>query len=351
MMEEEEEEEFLLFASVSVPGGSQSGNFNAIVSFNAVVIGFSKADVSIGGTTGNGSIGVDFEILGVGANYNLDFSLPEEKSGSFRIFISGSLFVPDEQPEPDPETGIQEDVYYPYAALVEVAYDNITSVIGHFEEVIYEANGEIRVPIEFGESVIYFSKTDFEIKSIDGDEIFDFEYFLIGSAADYELVIVPESDRLGVLSVDITEHVWISTSTVREDVVTHAKLVPFNSRKPYVVVYEYPNGRELVPGIWDVFMELNIPAIGVGRDDFTYVGENPSTPTLYLANSLDIKPDIPDLPVDRYNPPVCVGSWQQDITGDSVISARYLLMRFNVPEGRSGEFSLTLIPGSIRGAV
>ena len=348
----EEEMEFELTASVSAPSGTQRGNFNVGVSFNARVIGFSKEDVSIGSTGGNGTIGVDFEILGVGANYNLDFNLPEEKQGSFLITISGALFVPDEQPPPDPETGEDIVIYYPIESSISfVYYDDITSVIADFEDPVYEDNGDILVSIEFRESILYFSKTDFKVESVDGDNIFDFEYFLIGGQEDYALVIVPKPDRIGVLSVDITEHVWKSTDVIRENVDIFAKLVPFNSRKPYVVDYEYPSGRVLRAGTWDVFMELDVPAIGVGVDKFTYTGVNPSTPTLYLGNSLDIKPIIPPPPIDRNNPPACVGEWTSDSTGNSVKPAKYLLLRFNVPAGAGGEFSLDLIPGSIRGAI
>ena len=333
-------EQFMLTASVGVPLETVSGNFNARVSFNARVVGFGKGNVSISSSGGNGATGVDFEILGVGSSYNLDFTLPEETSGGFHISLSGILSVPDEQMHLE----IMSDGG-------DVVYDDITSVIASFLEPVYQDDGEICVPIRFEEPIIYFSKTDCEVRHVDGDAIFDFEYFLIGGGTEYEIVIIPTPGRLGLLSVDIIQHVWKSTSIIREDVITHAKLVPFNSRKPYVVDYQYINGRELTPGMWDVFMELDIPAIGIGIGDFVYVGENPSTPTLYLASSFDIKPLLPPPPIDGSNPPECVGEWTSDSTGNSVKPAKYLLLRFNVPPGVGGEFSLDLIPGSIRGAI
>ena len=322
-------------AVITAPTNTVDGNFNASVTFDVSVINFDKTDVNITSLSGNGTTGVDFEILGSGSAFNLDFTLPENTAGSFRIEITG-IITPQGGSQPEEVT----------SSTADVAYDNITSVTATIGEPVY-GDGEISVPITFEESILYFSKTDCEVKHIAGDDIFDFDYFLFGQATDYELVFIPEPNREGLFSIDIVEHVWKSSGIIRDDVISVPRLVPFNSIEPHFAIYE--SLGELQAGIWDILIGFNIPVISMGVDRVTYEGEYPSTPTLYRHVSLGEQPDAPADPIDPNNLPECVEGWRLVPMLHNTVPSRYFLMRFNVPESRSGAFFVDLIPGLVRG--
>ena len=319
----------------AVPTNTISGNFNAGVSFNVPVVDFTALSVSLASVSGNGRTMVEYGILGAGSSYNIDFTLPDGVSGSFDISITGML---TRQGGSSPEEVM--------SSTARVTYDNITSVTADIGEPSYE-NGEIRIPIEFGESILYFSKTDCEVRHISGDAVFDFEYFLNGRGENYELVFVPPPDRLGLFSVDIVEHVFKSSGIIRDDVISTPRLVPFNSIEPHFTIYE--SLGELHQGIWDILMGFNIPVINMGVDRVTYEGEYPSTPTLYRHPSLGEQPDPPVDPIDPNNLPTCVEGWELVPMLHNTVPSKYFLMRFNVPENRTGAFFVDLIPGFVRG--
>ena len=312
-----------------------SGTFNAIVSFGTPFEGFDKTDVNIVALSGNGVRGVDYDIIGEGASYNIQFRLPDDVQGSLRIELSGQVRPvgggPLESITANPRT---------------VVYDNISSVAASFGRAVYRANREIAVPINFPEDVQYFSKTDCDLKRVSGDVIYDFDYYLIGENSIFHLVLVPPPDKSGSLMVGISGHIYKTASFVRDNIVIKPILIPYDTTIPYLVDYQSPG--ELYPGTWDIFLEFHVPILGVGITDFIYEGESPSTPVLYRANSLDVKPELPPEPADRDNPPECVGDWTLDDTGDSRVSAKYFLLRFNVPQNQSGAFFVTPIFEGIR---
>ena len=323
-----------------------SGNFNAIVSFGTPFEGFDKTDVNLVALSGNGVKGVDFDIIGEGANYNIQFRLPDDVRGSLRIELTGQV---------RPVGGGEFEAIT--ANPRTVVYDNISSVAASFGQPEYRANREIAVPINFPENVQYFSKTDCDPKRVSGDVIYDFDYYLIGENSIFHLVLVPPPDKSGSLMVGISGHIYKTASFVRDNIVIKPILIPYDTTIPYLVDYQSPG--ELYPGTWDIFLEFNAPVLGIGIKDFTpevpmargtflYEGESPSTAVLYRANSLDVKPELPPEPADRDNPPACVGDWTLDDTGDSRISAKYFLLRFNVPQNQSGAFFVTPIFEGIR---
>ena len=323
-------------AVITTPPTTATGNINVPVTFDVPVIDFVKGRVSLTSRTGNGRTDVDFEILGAGRTFNLDFVLPQGKSGSFQMQITGDL---TRQGGSSPEEVM--------SSTGNVTYDSIISVTADIQAPIYREK-EIRVPIVFGETIAYFSKTDCDVKHIAGDPIFDFEYFLIGGGTDYELIFIPTKDRLGLFSVDIVEHVWKSSGVIRDDVISIPRLVPFNSIDPHLTIYE--SLGELHEGIWDILFGFNIPVVSMGVDRFTYEGEYPSTPTLYRHWSLgEDPPDVPAQPLDPNSLPNCVGGWNLVPMLYNTVPTRYFLMRFNVPENRTGAFFVDLIPGLVRG--
>ena len=324
-------------AIVTAPTQTISGNFNAIVTLDMSVTDMAKMSIGLTSLSGNGRTDVDFEILGSGGSYNLDFTLPQGETGAFDIAVVGQLTPQGESEAVDVTSG-----------TARVTYDTVTSIVATIRQAIYSGR-EITIPIVFDDDVLYFSKTDCEIKTVVGDSIFDSEYFLLGSGRNYEVVIIIDPDRSGLFSVDVVGHVWKSSGVVREDVVSKARFVPFNTIEPTLTLYE--SLGELSPGIWDILLGFNIPVINVSvQDSFLYEGEYPSTPTLYRHEWFgDEAPDVAAMPLNPNSLPNCVGGWNLVPVLHSVVPSRYFLMRFNVPETRTGSFFVDLIPGQVKG--
>ena len=81
----------MLRGRINAPVGVQQGVFNAIVGFNARIIGFKESDISLYDLTGDGAQGVVYEICGEDTSYNVCFRLPVGVTGSFEIVIEGYL--------------------------------------------------------------------------------------------------------------------------------------------------------------------------------------------------------------------------------------------------------------------
>lgn len=318
----------------------KTGNFNLTVNFDVAIRDFTSVNVQLAAVSGNGNTNVTFQPTGSGDSYNLGFILPEDVEGSFTVRLIGMVTrVGGSSPE-----GIM-------ATAVTVTYDNRSSIAARFGELRYADNGNIGLPIIFMEDVLYFHKTDCEIKHIFGNALYDMEYFLTGSdSRTFELTFIPPAGRRGVFSVDINGYVFKTATSIRDNVVITPKLVPYNSYKPVITKYIVPDA--LTVGVWDIWFETDIPAIGVGIDDFIGEGPNVGTPVLYRACSLDVEPKLPEAPSDpAYNAAV-IGDWVLDTTGNSRVQAKYFVLRWNVPESLKGRrYSVSHREGSFRAPV
>lgn len=324
-------------AVIMSPPQTLTGNFNVGVTFGEDVTGFGNSNVEIHGVTNNGAMGVSYEVSGMqgGNSFNIMFVVPpnaasaDPAEGSFRIELVGTVNI---RTSSQPQTIDSEDVV--------VSYDTLAAKItANFSQPIYE-DDRIRIPVNFSRDVLYFSKTDCELERFHGDLINDFEYYLLGSGRVFELVVVPAVDRLGAFTVNIIGNVLTSEMSDDRGLVDITPVfVPYNSRRPRIVEYESLN--ELSEGAWDVEIGFDVPARGVGIDDFILKGENVFTPILYRAMSLDVKPKVPPLSLDLDNPPECVDGWVLDSAG-SQREARYILLRFNVPRGVTGSLTVDL---------
>ena len=335
--------------SVSAVVGSsavtQSGDFSLTVTFTEPVSGFTSSNVSISitgvSTPGNGITNVYTEVTGSDDTYNIRFTLPQDKIGSFNVTLTGNVT----QLSDDSDRTISSNTQL-------VKYNNVSSISVGFGTIFYGADGLIKIPITFPEDVIYFSKTDCELTQIYGSDIYDFNYYLVGSGTDYELVIEPSSDRVGMFSVDITGYAFKVSTQTYDDVTVTPVYVPYNSRTPEIVSYDSPT--ELSPGIFDVVWELDHPDVGFDNDDLIYEGDiegvdfETNPPLIYRATNLDVLPELPANPADFSNPPDEVGSWSRHRPGVNPVPARFILIRFNVPVGASGQMLVRPKPDGFR---
>ena len=108
-----------------------AGNFNVIVNFGTPFEEFDKTDVNLVALSGNGVRGVDYEISGEGASYNIQFRLPDDVQGSLRIELSGQV---------RPVDGSGSSLEAITANPRTVVYDNISSVAASFGQPEYRAN-------------------------------------------------------------------------------------------------------------------------------------------------------------------------------------------------------------------
>lgn len=210
--------------------------------------------------------------------------------------------------------------------------------------VVYAADGSVDIDAEFDENVESLSRTDFDLKRLHGDAITDFDYFLTGEDAAYCLTYVPTSRRTGLLQVEFTGSVLRSGVSV-PNVEMNPVLGVYNSQTPQVIDYESP--PELSEGIFDVRWDLDYPEWGFDADDgFLYEGDMLSgsdmipPPLIYKARSLDVRPETPPAPIDYDTPPDCVGDWVRMRPNVNQIPAKYILLRFNIPEDVSGSLNV-----------
>ena len=120
--------------------------------------------------------------------------------------------------------------------------------------------------------MLHISKTDFELKDLAGDDIYDFEYFLVGEDRDYLLTFIPVSDRIGTFIVDIPGLVFKEVPGIDSEVRVLPKLIPYNTKEPKIVDYE--SLGVFKEGIFDVVLELDYPDVGLDADNLFYEGRD-----------------------------------------------------------------------------
>ena len=218
--------------------------------------------------------------------------------------------------------------------------------------------------------VHYLPKSVLLLDGILDTGIFGVDYYVLGTrngdAEDYtkyKLVVCPPADSAGVFIVDVggeiyTDCVWQPL----DDDAFIAQFVVYNTYVPGILRTDHPGA--LVPGIWDVIVELNVPAENVSRGAFNYQGniEFLGTPgedgyldplTLYRAGAIDVKPPKPPVLRNFAESPTSIGDWikvEDSVNANSVwegtdIAGKYFLLRFNVPSGASGFMDIGINQG------
>ena len=318
---------------LSAPTGTQSGSFNVIASFREDVSNFDSMNIEITPDAvepGNGTSGVSFQVSGSGAYYNIFFVIPDARIGKFIISLVGMVDL----------RGASVELSGGLSLVI--SYDTQTTVSATFGDLVYSRNGEIRLPVNFAEAILYFHKTDARIDQIFGDAVYDMEFSLIKKEGfGFEFVFLPMPDRQGLFKVALTGYVFRTATSIRDDVKITPKLVPYDTHEVYVVNANIPD--VLSEGVWDIFIELSAPAIEVGISDFDieFADDLPEgfleDVELYRAKSLDVQPSRPSGAFSFDAPADYIGDWVR-VSGDaSTVEGRYFILRFNVPRSLAGE--------------
>ena len=324
-------------ASITAPSGTQTGNFNVIVTFGTAVTGFAKADITLTARTENGTANVSFSVMGSGTTYNLPFTLPSNVEGSFSIDITGNVTV----------SGTEESVT---ASPLVVIYDTTVNVTATFGTVAYQANGVIEVPITFAEKVIAPATSIFELSHVSGDGLEGMAYHLIGKNTAFTLVVDVPPNRKGSFAVDITGDVFKVSTSVWDNVVITPKTVVYDTTVPMLKNYDIPSTYK-ADERFDVVIEFNVPVTfappltgGTYLDHFIFEGADLGTPNLYRST----RSTYPTLPLPKALK--IPQDWTQQQM-QTVAGTIFLLRWDKVESGAQGSFNVTLRPGSVRGPV
>ena len=345
-------------ATISAPIQTQAGNFNVMVTFDAPVTGFDKTDVNLIARTENGITGVDFEITGSDADYNLFFTLPENVEGSFQIAIAGMMVTPDGSTTPEAVM----------ANAPTVMYDNTLNVTASFGTVEYRDGGAIAVPLTFAEAVIAPSKSICEITYISGDDLTGIDYRLIGEGTDYELVFEVSPDRAGSFSIDVRGDVFKVASHVWDNVIIAPITVNYDTRVPRIVDYDIPENYEH-GSKFDVRIAFNIAVTGLHENNVqdVFILEGAAnvmgTPTPYKWTGTqppNLQAAVPDdltrtdwqqlasppagAPTPGMNGFDDDGQWHGE-------TGQYFMVRWTVDENTTGIFNMTLRENTLRGPI
>lgn len=331
-------------ASITAPSNTQTGSFNVMVTFATAVTGFAKTDVALTARTENGVTGVDFSISGSGTTYNLSFTLPSAKEGSFAIRITGDV-TPTNTNTPESVT----------ANVLIVQYDTTADVAARFDGIVYEADGVIRVSIVFAENVIIPARSICEITWVSGDALAGITSSLIGKNKAYTLLLAVPPDRKGSFAIDITGDVFKVATHVWDNVIITPKTVHYDTTVPHLVNYDIP-ATYTFGEFFDVRLAFNVPVTGLHansvQDVFILEGATLSTPTPYkwtgtaAPNFADAVPDAlttTDWTQLRTPPGGYPGDWHGE-------EGQFFLIRFpRVGETTQGNFNMTLREGILRG--
>ena len=336
----------MINANITAHSGIYIGNFTIAISFEQPVTDFTESDLTIVGTIGNGTAGVQWDLTGTGKDYMLSVMLPEGKQGRFSVSISGQVQVMGESQA--------QDVV---ADSITVAYDTIREVNATFGELEYRDNGDIALPITFydqdtqtdKEPVLWFDKTDLMLTKFIGDDIYCHDYNLISKGddpdavegADYEVVFTPSENTAGAFKVEMTGEVVKAEGLIREITPVTPKLIVYNNITPVLIDMDTP--EEIAPRIWNTSLAFNVPIIGLGIQKFIY-GVQTETPALYRAGSLDVEPDpLPLVERNNIHLNACIGDWIYETDNhNSQVQAKFWTLRFKTPVAETGTPELFL---------
>lgn len=348
-------------ANITATPGTQTGNFNVMVTVDVPINALAKTNVNLRALTENGVTGIDFEIMGSGKTFNLPFSVPSNVEGSFEIALTGTV---------TPQGGSSPEAIM--ANTLKVMYDSTVNVTASFGTVEYREDGVIAIPVNFVESVIAPAKSICEVTYASGDKLTGVDYRLIGKNRDFELVFKIPHDRKGSFRVGITGDVFKVATHVWDNVIIPAMTINYDTRVPYIVDYDIPEIYAFGKN-FDVRIALNAPSTGWHVDNtFTEIfieeGARLGTPTPYKWTGAEpsdlrafLQTDLPDdltgtdwqqlatppagAPTPNSNGFDADGQWHGE-------EGQYFLFRINVSNADAvGVAQFTLRPNSLRGPI
>lgn len=316
------------------------GSFNIPITFEEPVEDFNKDDITITAATGNGVTNLDYKVLGSGKNYSVPILLPRDVSGSFSIEITGMVIPVGESIE-ESVTATSKTIEYDTTSTVYAVFGTPSSVDGT----------KILLPVTFYaddtsivsdnlQNVLWYSRTDTNLIRLSGDEIFDMEYYLLGSGSSYTLVFIPQIDKKGSFEVDIHGDIIKQSTSVIEGISEIPKLIYYNTIVPIITRADIPQLSE--GDYYDIEIDFNVPVTGLSVNSFLIIG--PSTlpdPDLYRDNTHD--DDIDDEYETDIRPTteVTASDWTEE-SSKTIIRSRFFTLRFDLPEDISGIVRLSI---------
>lgn len=300
--------------------GTHIGDFPINIAFAAEVSDFVLSDLTFTAVSGNGTTGVVFrQVTGSGANYMVAVSLPSNVEGAFSVEITGQVAV----------NGVVQDVV---ATVKTFRYDTIFDVSTVFLPLRYnDAENEIVLPVQFGESVFWFDKSDLSIEEKVGTPAYLIEHYVRGEDANYDVVFNPAPQTWGAICVNIAGEVVKETDLVREIVNATPMLISYN--KLPVLIKDVATPTKSKDGYWNVIVTFEYPIENFSAGDMI-LGINTTALLMYRGLTLDVQPDdvLPDIG-KHYDPTVApanhkIGDWQYHGVGRTAEQGRYFYIKF-----------------------
>ena len=302
-------------------------DFTYYVLFADNVTGFTDSNITTMAVDGNGITNVMFSaVMGTGALYSVSVSLPADRVGSFSIELSGQVDV----------SGQMQDIN---ATTQTFSYDTVTHVAATFDRdnIRYNDDGSIELPVIFGEDVQWFDKTDLQLEYATGDDPQRLQHYIRGAGANYDVVFVPGAGTAGAVVVKLSGIVRKASDLVREMVSTTPVLIAYNNLVPAISDITTPYKTE--DGYWNTIVTFETPVQNLSVDDMI-LGINTSAKLMYVGLTLDVMPAFVGIASnemlligDEYDPTLWpsthyIGQWQYIGTNRTMQQGRYFYIKF-----------------------
>ena len=350
-------------AELSTSAGTKTGTFIVNVSIDPST-GIDESDFVLRGLRENGIAGVGFELSDITANrnFNLSFTLPDNKEGSFSVEMTG-MVIPEGSSNPEAVMSNTLIIVYDTTA-------NVSMTFGEVDADSYQENGIIVVDVTFMEAVAFLSKTVFQVKKVqDADPALDgIEYAIFRkgeSDTAFELVFtVPPNHPSKRFQIEANGDVRKASTGVWDNAVATPITVNYDTRVPELKDYDiqgfYTPGANLFDLVleYDTRCTLTDPA---GHFTDAGPGDTPNYADFFIFEGAEISNDppnfyrytgdgepsypIPAFPDDNGN-----ADWTNQ--GLQTEEATFYLLRWrDIAEDPQGNFNITIKPGFVRGPV
>ena len=331
-------------AQITTPIASQPGNFHfdvSIVSNNGLIdrSSFTKNNLQIT-DSGNNVSASNINILqGEGNDFQIRVSLPVESSGVISITVVGSVSVIASDGTSSSETITETSA--------SINYDTRGGILLTFGRLTYNEDNSITIPVTVEEAVTSLSRTDFIFEEIEGDNIDCMLVSLSGQGSQYVLTMLPEIDRAGRFIVDVRGYVFTVTGVLLEEIVSAHAIVPYNTLIPRIV-------HDTSPDFFrsgDLFLEFNVPVLGMAASSIDTTGLRLGTPTLFRYVATSPNPDWSNVPRPVFDSETLDENtnWVEE-SSPTTVKSKYFIIRYGRPTG-FGTIDFRLKANEVRNAV
>lgn len=134
----------------------------------------------------------DYRVFGAGVNWYVQYTLPEDASGTFQVGLTGDIAF----------DGTVEAVN---TRPVTVEFDTRRTLTATFGTPRM-ANGQLLLPVVLDADVVGLTKKHFQLTAVSGHSVSRLKCYLYGSDREYELAVIPNTYK-GTFSVDFARAV------------------------------------------------------------------------------------------------------------------------------------------------